>query len=165
MDFLSATEWLQRHAVHLLLRHGLSHFFASPVDLEQLKTQWGRSAASQSLSWFGKLSDLQLNARYLSQFTVRGVYMVTCGAQDSGYVRLLDNSACALELAGCFAKSSMFLITFCCSEIVRRGGNSCNCWDAGDCGFLLRAKPYLETLRCASARPTGRNCMPNRRQQ
>lgn len=74
MDFLSATEWLQRHAAHVLLRHGMSHLFVSPVDLEQLKMQWGRSAANQSLSWFGELSDLQLNAQYLSKFTVRLAY-------------------------------------------------------------------------------------------
>lgn len=70
MDFLSATEWLQRHAVHILLRHGLSHLFDSPVDLEQLKMQWGRKPANQSLSWFGKLSDLKLNTQYLSKYTV-----------------------------------------------------------------------------------------------
>jgi hypothetical protein len=71
LSTLSATEWLQRHAVHLLLRHGLSHVFASPLDLEQLKVQWGRHALNKSMTWFGKLSDLQLNAEYLNKHTVR----------------------------------------------------------------------------------------------
>jgi hypothetical protein len=67
---LSATESLQRSVLHMLLRHRLSHLFANPVNLEQFEMQWSRKSSSQSLSWFGKLSDLELNSEYLSSCTV-----------------------------------------------------------------------------------------------
>lgn len=72
MDYLSsASEWLQRHAVHLLLRHGLSHIFANQVDLDQLKVQLRRHALRKCMTWHGQLTDIEISKDFLNQHAVR----------------------------------------------------------------------------------------------
>lgn len=71
MDYLSsASEWLQRHIVHLLLRHGLSHIFANQVDLDQFQVQLRQHSLRQCMTWHGKLVDIEISRDYLNQYAV-----------------------------------------------------------------------------------------------
>eukprot|EP00892_Ulva_mutabilis_P006810 jgi/Ulvmu1/4500/UM002_0226.1 len=68
MEYLSsASEWLQRHVVHLLLRHGLSHIFANQVDLNQFQVQLRRHALRKCMTWHGQLVDIEISQDFLNQ--------------------------------------------------------------------------------------------------
>lgn len=67
----SSTEWLQQHAVHLLLRRKLAHLFENPVDLAQLRVQLRKHERHAGMQWSARLSNVQLSRAALSGHVVR----------------------------------------------------------------------------------------------
>lgn len=67
----SSTEWLQQHAVHLLLRRKLAHLFENPVDLAQLRVQLRKHERRAGMQWSARLSNVQLSRVALSRQLVR----------------------------------------------------------------------------------------------
>jgi hypothetical protein len=68
----SSTEWLQQHAMHLLLRHNFAHLFEDPEDLGQLRVQLGKHKLQSGTRWMGtaRLTNVRLSTAALSKHLV-----------------------------------------------------------------------------------------------
>jgi hypothetical protein len=66
----SSTEWLQQHAVHLLLRRNFAHFFENAVDLDQLKVQLRRHELHPCMKWTARLVNIRISKAALNKHLV-----------------------------------------------------------------------------------------------
>jgi hypothetical protein len=72
LDFLaSSTEWLQQHAVHLLLRRNFAHLFEDPLDFAQLQVQLGRHEMHAGMRWTARINNVRISTAALSDYLVR----------------------------------------------------------------------------------------------
>jgi hypothetical protein len=72
LDYLaSSTEWLQQHAVHLLLRRNFAHLFEDPLDFAQLQVQLGRHELHAGMRWTARINNVRLSTAVLSEYLVR----------------------------------------------------------------------------------------------
>lgn len=67
----SSTEWLQQHAVHLLLRRNLAHLFEDPLDLDQLKVQLRRHQLQPCMEWTARLCNVRASRAVINKHLVR----------------------------------------------------------------------------------------------
>ena len=67
----SSTEWLQQHAVHLLLRRNMAHLFEDPLDLDQLKVQLRRHQLHPCMEWTARLTNVRVSRAAIGEHLVR----------------------------------------------------------------------------------------------
>ena len=74
----SATEWLQRKALHYMLQSKLREFFEDDFDLEQLEVQLKQHEQHGDLTWRGVLTDVRISTHTLSKHLVRLCALPVC---------------------------------------------------------------------------------------
>ena len=77
----SSTEWLQEHAVRLLLRKNGGHFFEDPADLDQIKVQLRQHELQQCMKWSARLTNTKISCATLNEHLVR-LHALTIGARE-----------------------------------------------------------------------------------
>lgn len=86
----SATEWMQRKAVHLLLRKKLGEFFEDQFDLDQIQVQLRQHEQHGDLTWQAAVSHVKVSTAAIAKHLVRALsaplyqpsshqlYLLTC---------------------------------------------------------------------------------------
>lgn len=74
----SATEWMQRKAVHLLLRKKLGEFFEDQFDLDQIQVQLRQHEQHGDLTWQAAVSHVKVSTAAIAKHLVRAFSAPLC---------------------------------------------------------------------------------------